>query len=93
MTNRKHDGEPLTVSAILAYRWYDEIEAGRKRIEYRDICPYWSHLLWDAGRRDRVKRIKFSRGYTLRKMTWAVQRIEANRTDGVYEIHLGSRID
>jgi len=85
-----HGGEPLTVSAILAYRWYDEIEPGRKRTEYRGICDYWTHLLWDGGRRDAVKRIKFSRGYTQRKMIFSVKRIDRNTREGVYEIHLGN---
>ena len=89
-----HDlhGTPIMVAAVLAYHWYDEIEAGRKRTEYRDVGGYWDKLLWSDGRRGRVKSIKFSRGYTQRKMTWEVRRIDRNEEDGVYEIHLGKRI-
>ena len=37
---RKAEKEhPLTVAANLAFHWYDEIEAGRKKTEYRDISP------------------------------------------------------
>ena len=85
--------EPLIVSAILTYHWYDEITAGRKRTEYREITDYWTRLLWDNGRAERITAIKFNRGYTAEKMTWTVKRIDRNEGEGVYEIHLGKRID
>jgi len=92
MRAKPNDGKPVTVSAILAYRWYDEIESGRKRVEYRDICPYWDHLLWDNGITERIEAIKFNRGYTHTCMTWEVTEICRNEDEGVYEIHLGKRL-
>ena len=83
---------PVTIAAVLTYHWYGEIESGRKRVEYRDICDYWSARLWDAGMKDRVKAIRFSRGYTQTRMTWEVTRIVRDDAEGVYEIHLGKRI-
>ena len=84
---------PRVVSAILAYRWYDEIATGRKRVEYRDICDYWTRILWADGAKKRVAAIKFNRGYTPQTMTWQVVKITRNDEDGVYGIHLGKRID
>lgn len=85
-------GAPVMVAASLAFRWYDEIERGAKRVEYRDITEYWSRLLWDGGRNRRVKSIKFTRGYTQTKMIWEVRRIVRDEREGVFEIHLGKRI-
>lgn len=85
-------GEPITISAVLTYHFYDEIEAGRKRTEYRDICDYWDERLWAPGVRGRIAAIRFSRGYTQTRMTWEVTHIDRNEGDGVYEIHLGKRI-
>jgi len=85
-------GPPITVSASLAFKWYDEIEAGRKRIEYRDITPYWTDRLWANGVTERIEAIRFTRGYTNVSMTWEVTEINRNEEDGVYEIHLGKRI-
>ena len=85
--------EPITVAAALAFHWYDEIESGRKRVEYREITDYWTRLLWDNGRRENVRAIKFTRGYTQTKMTWAVRKITRDDDEGVFEIHLGKRIE
>ena len=85
-------GPPITINAVLTYHWYGEIEAGRKRIEYRDINDYWTDRLWANGVTERIAAIRFSRGYTNTRMTWEVTEIVRNEEDGVYEIHLGKRI-
>jgi len=38
-----------TITTTLARQWFAEIVAGTKRVEYRDIKPYWS---------TRLKRVK-----------------------------------
>lgn len=85
-------GPPVTINAVLTYHWYGEIEAGRKRVEYRDISDYWTERLWANGMSRRIKAIRFSRGYTNTRMTWEVVRIARNEGEGVYEIHLGKRL-
>ena len=92
---RKAEKEhPLTVAANLAFHWYDEIEAGRKKTEYRDISPYWTNHLFKDGDiyGQRASFIKFSRGYTKRNMTWSIRRIDISEDDGCYMIRLGRRI-
>lgn len=83
---------PVTLNAVLTYHWYDEIAAGRKRVEYRDINDYWTPRLWDGGMAERVRAIRFSRGYSNTRMTWEVREIRRNDSEGVYEIHLGKKI-
>ncbi len=84
--------KPITVAAVLARKWYDEIAAGRKTIEYRDICDYWDARLWAPDVRGHIGAIKFSRAYTATNMIWEVVRVDRNEQDGCYEIHLGRRL-
>ena len=92
---RKAEKErPFTVAANLAFHWYDEIESGRKKTEYRDASPYWTEHLFKDGDiyGQRASFIKFSRGYTKRNMTWSIRRIDISEEDGCYMIRLGKRI-
>ena len=90
---RKARADAVEVFAVLAYEFYDQIKSGKKRIEYREISDYWSHLLWDDGRAKLVKRIRFNRGYrNPETMTLLVKKIVRDEEEGVFEIHLGKRI-
>ena len=51
----------ITLNLVLTHHWFDEIAAGRKRIEYREIKPHWTRLIWD--RRDKITHVKFQRAY------------------------------
>ncbi len=82
----------ITVAAVLAYKWYDAILAGKKKTEYRDISDYWVKRLWATAVRGRIGAITFQRGYTSVKATFEVLDITVNRTEGLFEIHLGNRI-
>ena len=86
--------DTFTVSANLAFRFYDEIEAGRKRTEYRDITPYWAHRLFKGKNFEgaQASYIKFSRGYTKRCMTWTIRSIDIDTEAGVFAIRLGKRV-
>ncbi len=33
----------------LKKQWYEKIKSGEKKIEYREIKPYWRSRLWKAG--------------------------------------------
>ncbi len=59
------------ISTTLAHHWYDEIESGRKKVEFREGKPYWDRRLLDHE----VKTITFSRGYSSRRMTFEVKGI------------------
>lgn len=92
---RKAEKEhPFTVAANLAFHWYDEIDAGRKKTEYRDISPYWTNHLFKDGDiyGQRASFIKFSRGYTKKNMTWSIRHIDISEEEGCYMIRLGRRV-
>ena len=59
---------------VLTHHWYDETAAGRKRIEYRRMTTHWMILIYE--RRDTIKRVQFSRGYTRTTQTFAVDKID-----------------
>ena len=47
---------------VLTHHWFDEIDSGRKRIEYREMTEYWEDRIWN--KRDKITHVQFSRGYT-----------------------------
>lgn len=63
-----------TLHLVLTYHWYDETASGRKRIEYRAMTPKWMALIYE--RRDTIKRVRFSRGYTKAVQEFAVELID-----------------
>ena len=88
---------------VLAGEFYDEIEAGTKKIEYRDFTEY--NLKRTIG----IKTIRFNRGYVkgAKQMRWEVEKVvlldgEDNECDPfnvpedfwptTIAIHLGKRI-
>jgi len=67
----------LVLHLVLTYHWFDEIESGRKRKEYREMSPHWKRLIWD--RRDKITHVRFARGYTSKTMTFPVEKIMKER--------------
>lgn len=61
---------------VLTHHWYDETVKATdpKRIEYREITPRWMQLIY--GRRDSIRRVRFSRAYTKTTATFAVTKID-----------------
>lgn len=68
---------------VLTYHWYDMIESGEKKEEYREIKPYWKRRLIeqpmdeDSGHvffRD-YDYVCFHRGYTSTTMIFTVREI------------------
>ena len=54
---------PRVLSLVLKGEWYDLIEAGTKRQEYRDCSDYWTKRLENWWRDDEVCYVEFRRGY------------------------------
>ena len=65
--------EDITLHLVLTYHWYDATAAGHKRIEYREITDNWRRRIWE--KRDRIKYVTFSRGYTSTTQTFKVDQI------------------
>lgn len=67
-------GSGITLHLVLTHHWFDETEAGRKRVEYRVMSPRWMDQIWE--RRNRIDAVRFARGYTSRTITRPVERID-----------------
>lgn len=73
-------------------KWFDEILAGTKKIEYRDIKPYWTKRLLDENNKPKkYDIIYFKNGYSkdCRKMKVQFKGIKIRKR---YEISLGDVI-
>ena len=66
-------------------RWYEEIECGSKRIEYRDVTPRYTTMLVEK----KPVAVRLMYGYSKKAMVWGVQKVVAS--NGAYAIHLGKR--
>lgn len=74
-----------TLHLPLKAKWYELIEKGIKSEEYREIKPYWikrliirkykGNIMVDASFKD-FEEVKFSYGYTKRRMTYECKGIE-----------------
>ncbi len=77
---------------VLTFHWFDELDALRKDVEYRRICPFWRKRIWD--KRDVLTHATFSRGYTSETILRRIARIDIGPCpydgwDGqYYRIHL-----
>ena len=54
--------QTFIIHLVLTFHWFDEMIAGRKDWEYREMSAHWQRLIWD--RRHSIKAARFSRGYT-----------------------------
>ena len=71
---------------IMQSEYYDAIESGEKRVEFRDVCPKYI----PAFRDKKPVAVRLAYGYTTRQMTWEVEKVE--EADGSFEIYLGKRL-
>ncbi len=66
-----------------------EIVAGRKKIEYREIKPYWTKRLQNAGRPFMLRLINGMRPKAP-EATLIIRQVRRNRRTGYYELHIGN---
>ena len=60
---KKKDKIP-TLKIVIKSEWFDEIASGKKKIEYRDISPFWTSRLFDKnGKKRTYDQIEFINGY------------------------------
>jgi hypothetical protein len=72
------------IHLILKAEWYDAIDNGSKRIEYRDNTSYWRPRITGA------EGVVFHRGYTNTTMRFTITDIKIGTSPQI-EIHLGDR--
>lgn len=79
---------------ILTHRWYDKIDSGEKRYEYREIKPFWTKRLFAKP----YAAVRFHRGYTATTMEFELLGIDETTEPNdlnlprCYRLTLGERI-
>jgi hypothetical protein len=76
------------ITTTLMREYFGQIVSGTKRIEYREIKPYWT---------TRLKRVRTPFHLVLRNgmtppipvLTVRIDRVRPNRRIGAYELHIG----
>lgn len=85
-----------TLHLILKGKWYDMIERGEKKEEYRELTPYWMKRIGSEH-----THVCFHKGYTDTTMTFAIEGKSygygnpdwgAPADRGVFIIKLGERL-
>ena len=79
---------PKTLHLVLKSQWFDKIESGEKKTEYRQCKNYWNKRLagieisdgqvvmgFDSNFAHRFSSVVFHKGYTNRIMEFAIYRI------------------
>lgn len=53
-----------TLKIVIKKQWFDDIASGKKKIEYREVKPFWESRLYDStGKKRQYKEIEFINGY------------------------------
>lgn len=78
-----------TLHLVLKSKWYDEIEHGYKKSEYREIKPYWNKIFYPPCRKTNgvidismceiiatrlFDKVVFHRGYTSQTMEFKIKK-------------------
>jgi hypothetical protein len=76
------------ITTTLKREWFAKIVAGTKRIEYREIKPYWTTRLKHV---QTPFRLVLRNGMTppIPVLTVRIDRVVTNRRNGEYELHIG----
>jgi hypothetical protein len=70
-------------------KWFDEILNGTKKIEYRDIKPYWTKRLFNNGKPKKFDEILFRNGYSKNSPKMRIEFLDIRIENGKYNILLG----
>jgi len=73
-----------TAHLILKHKWFDLIEKGKKKVEYRKNTAYYRKRLFDANN------VTLHRRYSNRTMTFEIELIVDSNP---IEIYLGKRLE
>jgi ASC-1-like (ASCH) protein len=76
----------------LMKKWFDLIKSGEKKVEYREIKPYWTKRLFDKeGKPIKYDFILFRNGYSKDSPKMMVEFLGI-KTTSQYEVLLGEII-
>jgi hypothetical protein len=80
------------ITTTIKREWLCEIAAGRKRVEYREIKPYWTRRLSEVKAPFLLRLINGMQP-NAPELTALVSRVRKNTRSGQYELHLDRVID
>ena len=78
------------VTTTILRHWLDEIVAGRKTVEYRDVKPYWTKRLEGIETPFELRIINGMRR-NAPEATLLIERV--SKSDGRYELHIARVLD
>ena len=67
-------------------RWYEAIECGEKRVEYREVTPRYTTMLV----KNNPVAVRLMYGYSKKSMGWGVDTVTTK--SGVYAVPRGLRL-
>lgn len=74
----------------LKKKWFDRIRSGKKKVEYRQVKPYWIKRLFDEDGVIRVwDEVHFRNGYGKDKPLVIAEWRGTVKVAGFYQIHIG----
>jgi hypothetical protein len=80
------------ITTTIKLEWLGEIAAGRKRVEYREIKPYWIRRLSKIEPPFELRPINGMQSKAP-ELTVVVQRVRKNSRSGFFELLLGKVVD
>lgn len=76
----------------LLKKWFLDILNGKKKVEYREIKPYWTKRLFEKGISKKYDHILFKNGYSKNVPEMKVEFLGI-KTKDKYEIMLGKVLE
>lgn len=79
-----------TLKIVIKAEWFDLIASGKKKIEYRDVTPFWTSRLYDQNNKKRIyERIEFINGYNKDARRMVTKYEGFSKKGGVFLIRVG----
>ena len=80
------------LTTTIKREWLQQIVAGEKQVEYREIKPYWTRRL-DGIQCPFLLRLINGMVGNAPEVTVRIDRIQENRRTGNYELHIGRVVE
>jgi hypothetical protein len=82
-----------SLKIVIIKKYFDEIAAGTKKIEYREVKPFWESRLYDAtGKKKEYDYIEFINGYNADARRMVTQYGGFTKRSGRFHIKVGKII-
>jgi hypothetical protein len=79
-----------TLVIFIKGEWFDEINSGKKKIEYREVKSFWTNRLFDKERKRRdYKYIEFINGMKADSRRLTTQFLGFSKRGDEYQIKIG----